>query len=517
MNPELSRVLDRVAENAAVQIEAAQREQFLRTKLGNAIAMLAVVPIFAVITQSLRYVIGLPAGLGFSWPWWIGLTIAFPLLWWLARTMLHRIDVHRRRALGKMDAQLGASERLVTADEFLQKPQRDGFMEAAVEDATEWIERARGESVAAGSYRWSAGRSSLLAIPIAVLALWCCHWISTKSRTMAGIDDSTLAQKMTQSSIAVDQPESRERQPPTVQEEPEKLSPESRSQRRPQQRGERQGTATAVTPDDAQQSQGKLTDGETSESQQASNPSSARGEPSSSGQPSKSDTQTPRKPKKETKRGKEKERPERERKDQDEPSGSTAGQGSSRGSNNNAAASDWSSKSQAATPDDEEIEDEDDVEDEDEEQKSRGGVQPNMRDRRAPVNRDLQIGFGSNRPNPDANGRGGPGGQKKSRGVASLVLGVPIPDRVTGQPNKGRIRITQQRITPEAEQSDVVAAEDRGFRNAPVGPIHHHHFSPWLQNFVRQYFLDRRGAFPLDPNIQDQTQTSSSAESDDPS
>ena len=128
---------------------------------------------------------------------------------------------------------------------------------------------------------------------------------------------------------------------------------------------------------------------------------------------------------------------------------------------NNAAPSDWASTSQAATPDDEDLEEEDEVDDEEEEQESRGGVQPNMRDRRTPVNRDLQIGFGTNRPNPDANGRGGPGGQKKSRGVASLVLGVPIPDRVNGQPNKGRIRITQQRITPEAEQSDPVAAQDR--------------------------------------------------------
>ncbi len=148
-----------------------------------------------------------------------------------------------------------------------------------------------------------------------------------------------------------------------------------------------------------------------------------------------------------------------------------------------------------------------------------------MRDRRAPVNRDLQIGFGTNRPNPDANGRGGPGGQKKSRGVASLVLGVPIPDRVNGQPNKGRIRITQQRITPEAEQSDPVAAQDRLPRNAAVGPIHHPDFSPWLQDLVRRYFLARRAKHPLKTSAKqtassttppEPLQTTSVAESDTP-
>ena len=45
---------------------------------------------------------------------------------------------------------------------------------------------------------------------------------------------------------------------------------------------------------------------------------------------------------------------------------------------------------------------------------------------------------------------------------ASLVLGVPIPDRVNGQPNKGRIRITQQRVTPEAEQAVLDAVEEMG-------------------------------------------------------
>ncbi len=70
----------------------------------------------------------------------------------------------------------------------------------------------------------------------------------------------------------------------------------------------RQGNANAAIPDNAEESDGKLNEGETRESQQSSNPSSARGAPSASGQPSKSDeTPKPRKVKKK------KSKPERER------------------------------------------------------------------------------------------------------------------------------------------------------------------------------------------------------------
>ncbi len=519
----LGQTLDRVVENVTLQIEATRREQYLRSRAGSAVAMLAVVPILAVILQATRYWMGLPAGFGFSLVWAIVLSVAFPCVWLLARTLLHRVKVTRQRALGKMDRQLGASERLVTADQFLKEPAPDPFMQAAVEDAVEWAGRGRSESIPPDAYRWTASRISWAAIPIAALLLWLSVWISQQARPMIDDVDSPTALAMAENAITRDDSDRKpafheavtEQRPVTVPAE------QSQSDRRPDRRAGRKTTATVATPDDAQQSEGRLADGETSESQRSSHPSSARGEPSSSGQPSKSDTPSPRRTKKQQQPRDQKDRPEKERKQDEEPSGSTAGQGSSRGSNNNAAASDWSSKSQAATPDDEEIEQEDDVDDEDEEQKSRGGVQPNMRDRRTPVNRDLQIGFGNNRPNPDANGRGGPGGQKKSRGVASLVLGVPIPDRVTGQPNKGRIRITQQRITPEVEQGESVAAEDRGSRRLPVGRIAHPDLSPWLQNLVRRYFLDRRDAAPLQPgnsvppSPQESTTTSRSAESDD--
>ena len=127
------------------------------------------------------------------------------------------------------------------------------------------------------------------------------------------------------------------------------------------------------------------------------------------------------------------------------------------------------------------------LDDEFDDSDARGGVQPHLRDRRPPVNRDLGIGFG-NQKNPDANGRGGPSEQKKSRGVASLVLGVPIPDHVKGRPNPGKTKITQERVEPQAENAKPADASARMPRQAPVGYLPRPQLMPWMRDLVRSYF-----------------------------
>jgi len=113
---------------------------------------------------------------------------------------------------------------------------------------------------------------------------------------------------------------------------------------------------------------------------------------------------------------------------------------------------------------------------------------PNLRDRRPPVNRDLSIGFG-NQPDEEANGRGGPSQAKKSRGTASLVLGVPVPDHIKGQPNAGRTKITQERVEPQDDDAPDVAAAGRGTRQGPAGHVARPELAPWMRALVRAYFL----------------------------
>ena len=487
-----------VALTVSNQIQSKDQGEYVRQCIPTFLKLLVVVPLIAILVQLFRWATGVSAGWFFSWPSWIVLTVAFPLAWLFARVLTRQVDVSRHHALSEADRQIGSSERIATAASFLEQPVRDGFMQAAVEDAAEWTKIARMASFNQKSERGTGALRSLWSIPIAISCLMLAAFLTQFARPLAP-EESTL-----QAITAIAEPISVAIEPPPQEQNlPEKEQPEEILEKEPppQQRSQktvnRQGSSGAAIPDQAEESQGRLSEGETRESQQSANPSSARGAPSTSGQPSKSGEETKKKAKPKPKKNPGNEHEKKNRPQEEKPSGATAGQGSSKGSDNNAAPSDWASTSQAATPDDKDVEDEEDVADEEEEQESRGGVQPNMRDRRTPVNRDLQIGFGNARPNPDANGRGGPSGQKKSRGVASLVLGVPIPDRVNGQPNKGRIRITQQRITPEAEQSDPVAAQDRPTRQGSLGPIHHPDFSPWLQDLVRRYFLQRRAQTPL--------------------
>ena len=99
---------------------------------------------------------------------------------------------------------------------------------------------------------------------------------------------------------------------------------------------------------------------------------------------------------------------------------------------------------------------------------------------------------GNARPNPDANGRGGPSKQKKSRGVASLVLGVPIPDHIKGRPNPGKTKITQERVEPKEEKITPATADARRAREASPGHLSRLKLLPWMRDLIRSYYLSVR-------------------------
>ena len=213
--------------------------------------------------------------------------------------------------------------------------------------------------------------------------------------------------------------------------------------------------------------------------------SDSRGFLSSQTQPSESDEQG--KPSTKKPKPPKKEKEDRAAQKKLAASGATAGKGTGSGSSKNPGSTDWQSKDQVSSDEEQPLGEDAEVVDEDEESEARGGLQPSLRDRRPAVNRDLQIGFG-NQPNPDANGRGGPSEQKKSRGVASLVLGVPLPDHVKGQPNPGRTKITQERVEPRSDTSDVALASARKPREQPIGALAHHELEPWMRELVRSFF-----------------------------
>ena len=401
-----------------------------------------------------------------------------------------RRGVSRQAAIGEADRQVSLEGRLLAADEFTARELRSSFEAAAIADAEERTAKAENARYEFGSTaidlrgpatRWAAAGAVALALA---------GWVATWERTPA------LDEEATQIAQAGEPPEALPDEGRSPSEPPERSGPEPVE---PETANDRERTVEPQTADasprvtqDAKESSGKTGSGRSSGAMSSSAASDSKSAPSSAGQ--KSDPSDSKAKPKEPDKKKPKEsgvEPEEEQRPEDEQSGATAGKGSSKGSNKNPTASDWKSRDQVTDVDDQEVEDDEDTDEDEEEQENRGGVQPSLRDRRPPVSRDLQIGFG-NRPNPDANGRGGPSEQKKSRGVASLVLGVPIPDRIKGRPGPGPTKITQERIEPEAEESTPVDATARLARETPLDAPTALALDASIRTLVRDWFLAKR-------------------------
>ncbi|MBL8898616.1 MAG: hypothetical protein JNM84_13350 [Planctomycetes bacterium] len=141
----------------------------------------------------------------------------------------------------------------------------------------------------------------------------------------------------------------------------------------------------------------------------------------------------------------------------EDPASASAGtpSGASRGSGRMAPVGNQRRDSQrsAERDDDPEVEEEE-LEDENEEQQQRGGVMPMTRqDQRSPA-RELSISGDG----PPDQGRGGPTPPKKSRGTASLVLGIRLPDQVRGQPNPGTAKTNLEETPPRRADASLSPA-----------------------------------------------------------
>jgi len=132
------------------------------------------------------------------------------------------------------------------------------------------------------------------------------------------------------------------------------------------------------------------------------------------------------------------------KKKEGQETGATVGQGGAGGGAMSPIKSPWAQRDRSGEEPLPENPADEDVEDEIDEEEARGGTQPSMRDRKAATSRDLSISG----PGEGGEGRGGPTPQKKARGTASLVLGVPVPDFVRGLLNPGTTKVTHERIEP---------------------------------------------------------------------
>lgn len=126
------------------------------------------------------------------------------------------------------------------------------------------------------------------------------------------------------------------------------------------------------------------------------------------------------------------------------------------------------------------------VEEEQEGSRQRGGIQPFLKDRSEPPSRELGISEAQGR---QGSGRGGPTPPKKSRGTASLVLGIPTPDFVKGRLGPGLSKVTHERIDPSAMPADASAPRPAAPGSLRENPLDKFVIPDSFVKLVRDYFI----------------------------
>ena len=481
-----------LAERAAHRLREERSRRVIWESLDGRVPwLLWVVPLGQIALVSGAHLFGVAGG-KFSAGTLIFWTLAVPLVYLVWRAIEARSEaISSQTALAEWDRRLGLSDRLSTAAEFLDVSERTPFMQAAIDDATQrlseveskgWVTREEERELRPRSV--GAGVFGVIAL---ILALWIAGVPASPSldpSTESGSDAWGEVARASRDTLERDSAEEPATPPAPT---PPREDPSAAAM------SNRTGTPPSETMgDDIKKTRGRTQAGSPSPASFSTGASEARGTPTEQGQTSKSPEKKVPPPKK--KKPKERAEPKETappKREEEKPSGATAGRGAASGSNKSPSTSSWSSRDKVVSDEDDDLEDDEEVDDEFDIEDARAGLQPQLRDRKPPVNRDLSIGFGHGK-DPDANGRGGPSQQKKSRGVASLVLGVPIPDHVKGRPNPGKTKVTQERVKPRAEESKPVDAQARTRGDVAVASHDASELDPWMRDFLRDYFLSVR-------------------------
>jgi hypothetical protein len=431
------------------------------------------------------------ANLWFGRPVWISsgtmLTLAFGItaLVFLCRlfVLLGRVQVRRSSALALYDMQLQSADRLQAADEFLHKPELSTFEWAAVADSAALIQRASihhlDPLIFAG--RPTTARQFALPLLIATAFVTVTLWFNPQNEVVSFVEvpDGQISALSLGSADEQHNEDSAVKRDNTellthkVSEHSLKVAEVLSQQSALQSESSEKSAATAGSTDEqrAMQSQQQAQRGAGASAQSSATvqqpaKSKAAGVPKSDQWPDQ---------------------------EQQVPQAQKANSGVSNGAGNSSGSKPASSEKEAADnkaeSEDENLLDQDPEHEEDEEQKADSAAQAKASSRKAAVDRRLSASAGSKDVREQANGRSGPGGQKKTRGVAAMLLAVPMPDRLQGTPNPGRTKSIQEQSRPEPDLSGLAAVSDRGSNQATLGTVTQQSDPVWLQQVVRTYFM----------------------------
>ena len=450
-----------------------------------------VVPCLLLISAVLGPV--LPA---LAWPFsivwtlvgFLALPFAAVALGTLYRYAQSRVD--RRLSLARFDHALGLKDRLVSADEYLARGARDDFEQAAIEDAQPVVSsafevelespRIRAPALNAGEWRLGA-----LSVPLFILGVWLLGVIAPQvpqGDVIAApadlVADTRMPEEVPEEANNPDQEEEILPQPRTATTSQEKRETPAGEESGQFTQGAKPPPSRSLSATSESMAMSRAPNPST---QATAGPSGKTGSDASQREPAR------RRPPGE----KREQRPETDEEPQP-ATGLKGGKGTSTGMKT--ASSELPSSEDKSQTDALDADADTDAEEEDEEQEAASATRPLINQRKAPVNRSLSPSANSDQENPDANGRGGPGGLKKTRGVAAMLLGVPLPDYLAAKANPGRIKVQRNSSQAEEKQVEQIPAEEREARDASFGRRAYQSMPPWAQTLVRDYFLSQREA-----------------------
>jgi hypothetical protein len=496
---ELRRTLDDLARRSKAGLESWALRRDLRLVAAASVLWVLLVPVALLVTQTLL-VLMKRAPLTQPFWMWLLLALAGPLVFAYARLAVLTKDrrVDRRTSLGAYDTQLDSKDRLVTADEFLSnwKPTPGvDFRLAAIEDASATIARALDTAIDPKPLpAWSVPARNWVAVPVAVAVIASALWLgrlavalrptSEAAASPLAVNIDTLPARIVARLLDLRPPAPR----------PDRRNENDRS---PANDTQSSPDTSPPTLKSTQQADGESHAGGQANSKSSSQSMSSPGTPSNQQMPSPpledDPAHDPQKPSAVPPRKNDGVKTQ-------QPSSATSGQGQTKSSSIDKSAIPASDQPDRAGINKDDGPDEAGVQDEVEEEKTSAVERPSLRKNKPPVDRNLSPRPTGDQPNPNANGRSGPGGRKKTRGVPSMILGVPTPDRIQGMTNPGRSKVTQENSTPKEEPQSALSAEARRARETAFGFIEHPLLQPWMLSLVEQYFLQARGKAPAPPS-----------------
>ncbi|MDE0645129.1 MAG: hypothetical protein OXH84_02675 [Gammaproteobacteria bacterium] len=453
-------------------------------------AVYVIVQIYELVTATTVW----PLGIFLTIVCTILIPVVFLALWALIGFLFGHID--RQTSLALFDRELRLKDRLQAADEFIRKDQATPFESAAISDAIPHAQEAMQTRLgkieiarpAMDAVKWQhvIGALVLLAIGVTAHALVFEPEQPEEDQTQDEIlllpdhEDAQLPsygeeERGAREAMELDTPVPEEQKKTKVRKGEESLSSDSNLT---------EAQEATSTPREAMQT------GLSGTASQQNQPGQANSSVSGQGDPENKEDQEARA--KDPSKKKDSKQKEPKESDKDESASGIAG-GKGTGSGQQSSSSEMLEQNFRSKTDDfdDDVDQESDDE-EDEEQESASAAKPMLNQKKAPVDRRLAPSGVSNEENEQANGRGGAGGLKKTRGVAAMLLGVPMPDKLRSQVNIGRIKVQRERAVPVPNQVTNIESEDRGEIDESVGEFSRPEMKPWLSDVVKNYFTSLR-------------------------